>query len=140
MNFRSLDQISAENRCSMHESMVINKDVNRTPSEHGQIDVPDHSAESIHESQRTPKPIRASRAREFRRQFNTRSIDDIAKDHRKSLHQSMLPNEIIKKDFNAAQDVPDHLELHESQKTNRIKPKKEGKKRVSSLKRHFVDK
>ena len=112
--------------------MVINKDVNRTPSEHGQIDVPDHSAESIHESQRTPKPIRASRAREFRRQFNTRSIDDIAKEHRKSLHQSMLPNEIIKKDFNAAQDVPDHFELHESQKTNRIKPKKEGKKRVSS--------
>jgi len=135
---RSLDQISAENRCSMHESMVINKDVNRTPSEHGQIDVPDHSAESIHESQRTPKPIRASRAREFRRQFNTRSIDDIAKDHRKSLHQSMLPNEIIKKDFNAAQDVPDHLELHESQKTNRIKPKKEGKKRFSAIRTLFA--
>ena len=121
----------------MHESMVINKEVNRTPSEHGQaatvVDVPDHSSESIHESQRTPKPIRASRAREFRKQFNTRSIDDIAKAHRKSLHQSMLPNEIIKKDFNSAQDVPDHLELHESQKTNKIKPKKEGKKRVSPI-------
>ena len=60
-----------------------------------------------------PKSPRAS---DLRKKFQSRSIDDIAKEHRRSLHGSMLGVEIIRKNFDQAENIPDHLELHESQR------------------------
>ena len=64
-----------------------------------------------------PKTVpKSPRASDLRKKFQSRSIDDIAKEHRRSLHGSMLGVEIIGKNFDQAENVPDHLELHESQR------------------------
>ena len=75
-----------------------------------------------------PKSPRAS---DIRKKFQSQSIDDISKQHRRSLHESMLGAEIIGKNFDDVLDVPDHLELHESQKVVRPKMKEKTRNKVS---------
>ena len=112
---QSLDQISAQNRTAQHESMA-----NQLASEISHLSV-----------ESTPVAPKLPRASDLRKKFQSRSIDDIAKEHRRSLHQSMLGAEIIRKDFNNAEtNVPDHLELHESQRAVRSMPRERAKNKV----------
>ena len=58
-----------------------------------------------------------------REKFKKCSVDEISKDSRLSLHESMLPAEIdCQRD--ATLNIPDHTELHESQRVNTMRKKK----------------
>lgn len=59
-----------------------------------------------------------------REKFTKCSVDEISKNSRLSLHESMLPAEIEKFQRDVTQNIPDHSELHESQRVNTMRKKK----------------
>ena len=120
---KSLDQISAQNRATQHESMA-----NQLASEISHL--------TVESTQVAPKSPRAS---DLRKKFQSRSIDDIAKEHRRSLHQSMLGAEIIRKNFAEAENVPDHLELHESQRVVKSVTRERSKNKVTPVIKSVID-
>lgn len=137
-NENSLDQISSQNRTSLHESMVNAKpEADEAIPRHSLEDIKGHLSnrqeiEEVHESQKTPKPKRSGPLRGLRDKFAKQSLEDLSKERRSSLHESMIPQEIEVFDRpQQAVDHPEHTELHESQRVNTMRKKKP--KNVSKL-------
>ena len=89
----SLDDISANNRASLHDSM-LNHERPETIGSLNSIEMTGPDPSEVHESQKTPKPRRSGPLKGLRDRFNTNSLEDISKDNRASMHESMLPLEV----------------------------------------------
>ncbi|CBY23680.1 unnamed protein product [Oikopleura dioica] len=59
----------------------------------------------------------------IRRRFAKKSVDDISKENRVSLHESMVRPEVQTRKEEKVQDNADHLELHQSQRINTMRAK-----------------
>ncbi|CAG5109445.1 Oidioi.mRNA.OKI2018_I69.chr2.g3979.t1.cds [Oikopleura dioica] len=70
-----------------------------------------------------PAPRRSKGFSGIRRRFAKKSVDDISKENRVSLHESMIRPEVVARKEETVQDNPDHLELHESQRINTMRAK-----------------
>ena len=55
------------------------------------------------------------------------------------MHQSMLGAEIIRKNFAEAENVPDHLELHESQRVVKSVTRERSKNKVTPVIKSVID-
>jgi len=122
----SLDQISSRNRASLHESMV-----NLKPEISGSIENAEHLAANVeqlevHDSQKTPKPRRSGPLRSLRDKFAKQTLEDISKECRSTLHESMIPQQVprLPDRTSLEQDHPEHTQLHESQRVNTMRKKK----------------
>ena len=73
-----------------------------------------------------------------REKFAKCSVDEISKNSRLSLHESMLPAEIEKFQRDVTQNIPDHSELHESQRVNTMRKKKPKNVSLSRLLKIFL--
>mgnify|MGYP000428584488 CR=1 FL=1 len=132
----SLEKISSQNRASLHESMLNTKpELNGATNGFKGAVGGGNAPEEIHESQKTPKPRRSGPLRGLRDKFAKQSLDDISKEAREDLHESMIPKEIELSDRRQEkyEDHPEHTELHESQKVNTMRKKKPKNVRILSL-------